>query len=80
MSLVLYILRMGRCSRFVCKNRSNRRKVQRCVIWKVSNLDEIRYDNKLNEEKHKENIDNNDDKQVIEPLPGSLPITSLWWV
>jgi hypothetical protein len=53
--------------------------IQRCVIWKVSNLDEIRYDDKLKEEEHEENINDNDNKQVVEPLQSPLQIASFWW-
>ena len=46
----------------MCKIRGNKRKyshqshvqIQRCVIWKVPSLDEIRYHDKL-EEEHEEN-------------------------
>jgi len=55
-------------------------KIQKYVIWKVSNLDEIRYDNKLKKEEHEENIDDNDDKKEVEPPPGLLQIADLWRV
>ena len=51
--------------------------IQRCVVWKVSNLDEIRDDDKLKKEEHEENIDDNDDKQEVEPPPGPLQVASL---
>jgi hypothetical protein len=51
-------------------------KIQKCVIWKVPNLDEIRYDNKLKEEEYEENIDDNDNKKKAEPPPGLLQIAS----
>ena len=46
--------------------------IQRCVILNVSSLDEIRYDNKLKKEEHKDNIDDNDDKHEAEPPTGLL--------
>ena len=51
--------------------------IQRCVVWKVSNLDEIRDDDKLKKEEYEENIDDNDDKQEVEPPPGPLQVASL---
>ena len=74
MFLGICILRMGRrcssCSSCVSKNRRNRRiyfpvQIQRCIIWKMSSLDEIRYDYKLKKEEREENIDDNEDKQEI---------------
>jgi hypothetical protein len=64
-------LRKGRrCSRCVSRNRRNRREyfriqIQRCINRKVSNLDEIRYDDKLKKKEDEENIDENDDNQEI---------------
>jgi hypothetical protein len=51
--------------------------IQRCVIWKVPNFDEIRYDDKMKKKEHEDNVDNNDDKQEAEPPPGLLQIASL---
>jgi len=34
----------------------------------------------MEEDEHEKNIDNNDDKDIIEPPPGLLQITGLWWV
>ena len=78
-------MREGRSSKFkVSRNRGNRSgsnvQIQRCVIWKVSSPDEIWYDDKLKEKEHEENIDDNDDKQDVEPPSGLLQITNLWWV
>jgi len=33
----------------------------------------------LKEEEHEENIDDNKDKEEVEPPPGLLQITGLWW-
>jgi hypothetical protein len=54
--------------------------IQKCVIWKISNLDKIRYDDKLKKEEHEENIDDNDDKQEIQPPPGLSQIAGLGWM
>ena len=71
-----YILRKGRR----CSSNNGQHlfvQIQRCVVWKVSNLDEIRDDDKLKKEEKKENIDDNNDKQEVEPHPGPLQVASL---
>jgi hypothetical protein len=80
MSWVLCILRKGRRCRDTIRRKYSHQfhvQIQRCVVWKVCGLDEIRYDNKLKEEDHKENIDNNDNKDEIEPPPDLLQMTGL---
>jgi hypothetical protein len=80
---VLYILRKEKRCRDTTRRKYSHQfhvQIQRRVVWKVSSPDEIRYDNKLKEEDHEENIDNNDDKDKIEPPPDLLQMTGLGWV